>query len=255
MKKRIYLKKKRNKKKGKTILIFTAILILLSTYFVIDFIGTIFGTKLMEYAKVEVGRIARYVVNYSVTTKNIKELEFNNLFIITKNKNDEIQSVDFDPVVVNTLLNSITETVISHFKAIEEGNLDVIDLSKGFLINTNIDKLKQGIIAEIPIGVVTGNSLLANLGPKLPVKLSIAGEIESYIGTSVEYYGINNVLITVYVNIDVSQQIYMPIATDRVVISQKIPIAIKMIQGVVPNCYFGNLNGSSVVSELIKWYN
>lgn len=205
----------------------------------------------MEYAKVEVARIARYVVNYSVTTKNIEALEFDNLFIITKNKNDEIQSVDFDPVVVNTILNAITETVLSHFKAIEEGNLDVIDLSNVFLLNTSIDKLKQGIIAEIPIGVVTGNTLLANLGPKLPVKLSIAGEIESEIGTNIEYYGINSALITVYVNISVSQQIYMPIATDRIVISQKIPIAIKLIQGVVPNCYFGSFS-SSVVSEFIK---
>jgi len=152
------------------------------------------------------------------------------------------------------VLNAITETIISHFKAIEEGDLDVIDLSNNFLLNTSVDKLKQGIIAEIPIGVVTGNTLLANLGPKLPVKLSIAGEIESEIGTNVDYYGINSALITVYVNIDVSQQIYMPIATDRVVVSQKIPIAIKMIQGVVPNCYFGSLT-SSVVSRPIKWYN
>ena len=251
MKRRIYLKKKNKSNKKKNILIITLILICATTYFVIDFIGTVLGTKLMEYAKVEVGRIARYVVNYSVTTQSIKDLEFNNLFIITKNKNDEIQSVDFDPVVVNNVLNAITETVISHFKAIESGDFSVIDLSNGFLINTSIDKLKQGIIAEIPMGVVTGNTLLANLGPKLPVKLSTVGEIESEIGTNVEYYGINSVLITVYVNINVSQQVYMPVAIDRIVINQKIPIAIKMIQGVVPNCYFGSLS-SSVVSELIK---
>jgi sporulation protein YunB len=251
VRKRIYLKKEKKRNKRKHILIATVVLICLSTYFIIDFIGTVLGTKLMEYAKVEVGRIARYVVNYSVTTKSINDLEFNNLFIITKNKDDEIQSIDFDPVVVNTVLNAITETVISHFKAIESGDLDIIDLSNGFLLNTSIDKIKQGIIAEIPIGVVTGNTLLANLGPKLPVKLSIAGEIESEINTNVEYYGINSALLTVYANINVSQQIYMPIATDRIVISQKIPIAIKMIQGVVPDCYFGSLS-SSVVSKLIK---
>ena len=252
MRKKIHLKARSKKNKKKNLLFITFFMICIVTYMMIDFIGGVLGNKLMEYAKVEVGRIARYVVNYSVTTKNIKELEFNNLFIVNKNNADEIQSVDFDPVVVNTVLNAITETVIKHFKAIEEGNLDVIDLSEGFLINTKVDKLKQGIIAEIPVGVVTNNTLLANLGPKLPVKLSVAGEIESYIGTDVEYYGINNAIITVYVNIDVSQQIYMPIATGRVVISQKIPIAIKMMQGVVPNCYFGNLNTSSVVSEIIK---
>lgn len=252
MRRKIRLKRTNSKKRKKQFLLITFVLICICTYFMIDFVGGKLGSTLMKYAETEVGRIARYVVNYSVTTENIKELEFNDLFIINKNKNDEIQTVDFDPVVVNNVLNAITETVIKHFKAIEAGNLDVIDLSEGFLINTNIDKLKQGIIAEIPIGVITGNALLSNLGPKLPVKLSIAGEIESYIGTEVKYYGINNALITVYANIDVSQQIYMPIATGRVVISQKIPIAIKMMQGIVPNCYLGDLNSSSIISQITK---
>jgi len=206
----------------------------------------------MEYAEIEAGRIARYIVNYAVTTENIKELKFNDLFIVEKNKNDEIQTVDFDSIVVNNVLNTITETVIKYFKAVEEGNLEIINLSEGFLINTDTNKLKEGIIAEIPMGIVTGNTILSNLGPKIPVKLSVAGQVESQIGTEVEYYGINNALITVYVNIDVSQQIYMPIATGRVVISQKIPIAIKMMQGVVPDCYFGNLNSSEIVNKIIK---
>lgn len=242
MRKRIKLKAPSKRKWS--FLVITFILICIGTYFIIDFIGRVLGNNLIKYAEVEVGRIARYVVNYAVTTKNIQALEFNDLFIVSKNKNDEIQTVDFDPVVVNNVLNSITETVIAHFKAIEEGNLDVIDLSNSFLINTDIDKLKQGIVAEIPIGIVTGNTLLSNLGPKLPVKLSIAGEIESELETEVKYYGINNALITIYVNINVSEQIYMPIATGKVVISQKIPIAIKLMQGVVPNAYFGNLNGT-----------
>ncbi len=206
----------------------------------------------MEYAKVEVGRIARYVVNYSVSSNNIKEMAAKDLFVVNKNKNDEIQTVDFDPVMINEILNSITENVINNFKAIESGNLEVINLSNGFLINTDVDKLKQGIITEIPIGIITDNALLSNLGPKLPVKLSIAGEIESYVDTKIDYYGINNALITVYVNIDVSQQIYMPIAVDRIIISQKIPIAIKMMQGVVPNCYFGGLTTSSVIKDIVK---
>lgn len=241
----------KRKKKKKYVLLITLIMLAIAVFFTVDFVGRIIGKKMIEYAKVEVGRIARYVVNYSVSSDNIKQMVSKDLFIITKNKDDEIQSVDFDPAMVNEILNAITANVINNFKAIERGDLDVINLSNGFLINTDIDKLKQGIITEIPIGVVTDNALLSNLGPKLPVKLSIAGEIESYVDTKIDYYGINNALITVYVNIDVSQQIYMPIAAGRVIINQKIPIAIKMMQGIVPNCYFGNLN-SSLVNELIK---
>lgn len=253
MHKRIHLKnRKRKNKKKKNFLFFTLLIMAVAVFLMINFIGKTIGSKLMEYAKVEVGRIARYVVNYSVSSNNIKEMAAKDLFVVNKNRNDEIQTVDFDPVMINEILNSITENVINNFKAIESGNLEVINLSNGFLINTDVDKLKQGIITEIPIGIITDNALLSNLGPKLPVKLSIAGEIESYVDTKIDYYGINNALITVYVNIDVSQQIYMPIAVDRIIISQKIPIAIKMMQGVVPNCYFGGLTTSSVIKDIVK---
>lgn len=253
MHKKIHLKnRKRKDKKKKKFLFFTLLIMAIAVFLMINFIGKTIGSKLMEYAKVEVGRIARYVVNYSVSSNNIKKMAAKDLFVVNKNRNDEIQTVDFDPVMINEILNSITENVINNFKAIESGNLEVINLSNGFLINTDVDKLKQGIITEIPIGIITDNALLSNLGPKLPVKLSIAGEIESYVDTKIDYYGINNALITVYVNINVSQQIYMPIAVDRIIISQKIPIAIKMMQGVVPNCYFGGLTTSSVIKDIVK---
>lgn len=243
MGRRIRLKGNQTIKKKRNILILTVVFIILASLFFIDFIGKIFSKELLKYAEAEVSRIAKYVVNYAVTTINIKELEFDELFIVNKNSKEEIQTVDFDPVVVNNVLNSITETVITHFKAIEQGDLDTIDLSNSFLLNVDINKLKQGVVAQIPIGVITGNSLLANLGPKLPVKLSILGEIESQLETEVKYYGINNAMITVYVNIKVSEQIYMPVVTGKIEISQKIPIAIKLMQGIVPDTYFGNMDG------------
>lgn len=252
MRKKVNLKIKNKKKIKINLCLTTLTLVFICTYFVIDFVGKNFSNKLIKYAEIEVGRIARYVVNYAVTTENIKNLKFNNLFIVGKNSNNEIQTVDFDPVVVNTVLNKITETVIEYFKAIEEGNLNIINLSDGFLINTEIDKLKQGIILEIPIGVITDNAILSNLGPKIPVKLSLVGEIESELETEVKYYGINNALITVYANIKVSEQIYMPIATGSIVINQKIPIAMKLIQGIVPNTYFGNLDNYSASNNIIK---
>ena len=172
MRRRIKLRSyTKRKKKKKYVLLITLIMLAIAVFFTVDFVGRIIGKKMIEYAKVEVGRIARYVVNYSVSSDNIKQMVSKDLFIITKNKDDEIQSVDFDPAMVNEILNAITANVINNFKAIERGDLDVINLSNGFLINTDIDKLKQGIITEIPIGVVTDNALLSNLGPKLPVKL------------------------------------------------------------------------------------
>ena len=241
MQKRLHLKGKAKIKRK--LLLFTLITIIIFSIFTVQFIGKTLGEKMIKYAEAEVSRIAKYVVNYAVTTKNRQKLEFNELFIISKNSNEEIQTVDFDPVVVNNILNSITETILSYFKAIEQGDLEVIDLSNSLLLNVDINKLERGIVAEIPIGTITDNALLSNLGPKIPVRLSIIGEIESELETEIKYYGINNALITIYVNIRVSEQIYMPIATGKVVVSQRIPIAIKLMQGIVPTAYCGNIDG------------
>ncbi len=248
MRGKIKLKNKKHKYK-KVLFFLTIIFIIVGTYLTINYVGNRLGKKLLEYASNEVGRIARYVVNYACSTDDIKELEFNDLFVMTKNQNDEIKTIDFNPIVVNNILNAVTKNVIKYFKALEEGNLEVINLKDNFFIKTDLDKLKEGIVVEIPMGAVTGNALLANLGPKIPVKLLLTGDIESYIDTDIKYYGINNALITIYVNLKVSEEIYMPITTGRVTISQKIPIAIKLIQGIVPNFYFDNMGISSIVDN------
>ena len=111
MQKRLHLKGKTKIKRK--LLLFTLITIIIFSIFTVQFIGKTLGKKMIKYAEAEVSRIAKYVVNYAVTTKNIQELEFNELFIISKNSNEEIQTVDFDPVVVNNILNSITETIFS----------------------------------------------------------------------------------------------------------------------------------------------
>lgn len=238
---RVHLRKKRNK----NWLVYTCVLAFVFSLIIIFKLGTFINEKVMEYATIEAQKICKYIVNFAVNSDNISSINFDNLFITTRNANGDIQSVDFDSTVVNDTLNKITETVIKYFKSVENGELDIIDLSKNLLTNTDIDLLREGIVMEIPIGIISNNSLLSNLGPKIPLRLSFTGEVESYISTSVNEYGINNALITIFVNIDVSEQVILPIASEKITVSQKIPIAIKIINGVVPNYYWGDITGNS----------
>ena len=48
-------------------------------------------------------------------------------------------------------------------------------------------------IYYIPLGVVTGNCILSNFGPKVPVKMSVIGNVDSDLKTKLEDSGINNV--------------------------------------------------------------
>ena len=59
--------------------------------------------------------------------------------------------------------------------------------------------------------------------------------------TNVKEYGINNSLITVSVEIKVELMVILPFSTDYVNITNYVPIAIKLIQGKVPQVYGGSL--------------
>ena len=48
------------------------------------------------------------------------------------------------------------------------------------------------------MGIITNNALLSNLGPKVPVKINLVGNVISNVGTKVENYGINSIMVEVY---------------------------------------------------------
>lgn len=94
-------------------------------------------------------------------------------------------------------------------------------------------------------GVISSNSLLSNLGPKIPVKFDLVGEVISNIETKITNYGINNAMMEISVNIELSEQVILTFVSKKIVYNVNIPIAIKLIQGTVPNYYFNGLSRNS----------
>ena len=85
------------------------------------------------------------------------------------------------------------------------------------------------------------NIILSNIGPKIPVKLNMVGDILTDIETKVTDYGINNVVIEVIVKVEVYEQVILPFGAKKVTINTDIPIALKLIQGEIPSYFFNNL--------------
>lgn len=240
MKKRIKLKKHHKFNKFIIILILLIIFIFLS----FKFINLKVNPVLLDYAEMESRKLASIIINDAIN-QNVAKSNIDDMFIITK-EGDEIKSIDFNPVVVNQMLTSTTSLIQSNLKYLEQGKVELLNLTNEALIEYNQDKLKQGIIYEIPSGIVFGNSFLANIGPKIPVKFSLVGDITSYVNTQVTDYGINNALIEVNVVLDLSIQIILPFVTDKITIDTSIPVALKLIQGNVPNYYLNGLNNNSL---------
>lgn len=243
MKKRIHLKRKRKLKKlnilGITVIsVFTGVIIFL------NFINNKFTPILLETAELEIGKFSTIVINKAIAQVLEDKINTEELFDTIINQNGEIQTIDFNPIIVNQVLNVATSVVQNNLKLLEEGDLDTIGIYDMDLPEDRIENLKKGIITKIPMGVITNNSLLSNLGPSIPIRLHYIGDVNSNITTKITQYGINNALVEIGVKVQMTAQIILPFITDKMILECDIPLAIKMIQGSVPNYY-----GSGLVKD------
>ena len=242
--KKLKLKKKTKLTKFK-ILLLTIFFMIMLTLLVLNIVGKKINNKILVFAEAEVSKLSKLIVNKAVSDAVTKTMVVEKLFIIERNSDNDIQLIDFDPRYVNRILSDISDTIIQYFEELEAGYSTIIDIKNNLITNTDISSEKEGIIFEIPLGVISNNALLANLGPKVPVRISFNGELESSLKTDIQNYGINSAVITVSANISVSEQILMPVTSKQITISNDIPIAIKIIQGKIPNYYLNGFNENS----------
>lgn len=236
MKRMILKKKKKFNYLNLFLLIFLCMLFFI--FFIINYVDKNFVPILKQYGDSEIRKFSSLIINNSISNDLLNEIDVDKMFIILKDNNGDVKTIDFDPIIINKSLSRIVSSIQKSLTDIENGNLDNFSY-----LNYDKAKLGRGIVFEIPSGVVLKNSLLANLGPKIPVRFNFVGDIESRINSSVKNYGINNALIEVSVHIKLTTLMILPFITDKVVVETDIPIAFKMFQGNVPSYLIGD--GSS----------
>lgn len=70
--------------------------------------------------------------------------------------------------------------------------------------------------------------------------------------TKVTNYGINSALIEVNLQIKIKEKVILPITTKEIEVISNTPIAIKLIQGTVPNYYSNGINKNETFSIPIE---
>lgn len=99
----------------------------------------------------------------------------------------------------------------------------------------------------IPIGQLSGLSILANVGPRLPVDVLPVGTAQVTIEEDFEGAGVNHVRHTIYMVATCSLTIAVPLIQERVEVTVRLPVAEAIIVGPVPEMYLnlGILPGAS----------
>lgn len=242
----------KNKKRKKSKVINTIIIIFIFlVLFIILFINYYSHKSrdvLMTYAEAETKKLTILVINKAIT-KQMSDSWTEDIFDVVYNDKGEIILIDFNSKNTSKILSTITSLIELNLRAIEEGKIDMLELPLNSLDAYDMDLLDKGIIAYIPFGMATGSNLLYNLGPKIPVKLSLVGDVVTGFSTDVTEYGINNALIKLMIDVKVDTRVILPIISEEVNISASIPIAMKIVQGKIPDYYMNGFSSKSNISN------
>ena len=225
----------------------TVLLIILIISFIISIIMILFAGKRLEkiiisYSTKEVERIANVVLNDVVSLDDdIFDKEFYN---IIKDNEGNISLIDFDSKITNNILKEINDKALERLTELEKGNSKYLELSDS-LKGTRLTYLDNGIVCDIPLGVLLNNSLLVNFTTSIPIKFSFIGTVTSNMFTNVKEYGFNNALIEIGIEVTIKEQITMPHSTKNIPVTTIINLATQVVQGQVPLYYNGSFTTSS----------
>ena len=209
---------------------------------IIYFAGKKLDPIIIRYSTAEVGRIANVILNDII---NLDSSAYDNSFFsITRDNEGNIQLIDFDTQLTNGILNSINKKALERLHALEKGDSSDLVLSNS-LKGTRLTYLEDGIVCDMPIGVLLGNSLLVNLSPSIPIRFSFIGTVNSNMITNVKEYGFNNALIEVGIEVTIKLRITMPHSTEDVLITTTVNLATQIVQGNVPLYYNGEFRTNS----------
>ena len=124
-------------------------------------------------------------------------------------------------------------------------NMDSEDINKRFDYKYyDVNKFKyvrSGLLYEFNINSIYNNTLFSNIGASIPLKISFLGSVNSNIEIKTKDYGINNLIVEAYLNINVKCYTTMPLGSKIHEISINELIFVDIIKGEIPNYYISDV--------------
>lgn len=179
------------------------------------FVNKSIEPTLMKYAEMHSKKVATALMTKAVKDRIDEGFDVDSLMKVKHDKNGNVSTIDVNTKQVNEILTSTTTYIEKYLQEVEEG----------------------GESMSVPLGRITDNAFLGNVGPDIPVEFTTVGNVHTDIKQKFEEHGINNTAIKIVMEVEVTLQVLIPLHTDEVKVKQEIPIATKIVQGKVPEYY------------------
>ncbi len=220
-------------KKSKLIIIFSIIIILIFTT-TSSIFKWYFDSVTPNINEIVVTKLEKVVYEILTSELNTKEINENNMLVLTKNKDGEIITVDYDLKKAYEINNNINNSI----------RKSINNLNNSTLRNSEFENINNSLFINIPLFINSKYSIISSLGPSIPIKIDFVDTIMTNLKTKVTSYGMNNSLAEIYVVTEVKIKIITPVTSKEIVINYDILIDATMINGRIPMFY-----GSDITSE------
>ncbi len=191
----------------------------------------------LRYAEVQSNKIASLVISKAINSRTSNVLDVNDIIEHVPSDQSNMVTTKFNTEIINRVLADTQNLVQTHLEQAEEGNLEHLPYLDDIEYDTEAMEDQGGIVFFVPLGQATNIPLLGNLGPKIPIRFHVIGNVKSNVESEIEEFGINNAYVEVNIYIKVNVQVIVPLATKMTSVEQRIPVAMGLVQGQVPQIY------------------
>jgi len=166
-------KKSKSSKKNRIVLLIFFVFI--TNIFLFNLFGNSLSVNISKMTRVKIEEISKYYMNRVIKKYlNIDSSSYIKLNFV----NNNIVGVDIDNNKSNKLLKSVIDDLEKMVRDIENGKIN--DYS-----NLEFIYGDKCLILLVPLGTSFNNSLLYDIGPKIPVKVSFLENVDAYLDVSV----------------------------------------------------------------------
>lgn len=170
---------------------------------------------IISIAETRAHLIATETIHHVLYDKVLANVNYNDLVFVHKDTQQRITMMQANTIKISRLVS--------------QANLGIKEA---------LDSLKEQSF-QIPLGQTLGSKILANYGPRINVKILPIGSVDVSFIDEFQQAGINQVRHILYLNINTTVKIVVPLTTEGVTVNNQIPIAETIIVGEVPDTYFG----------------
>lgn len=220
----------RFKKRRKTNNVYFIILIIIVyCTFLLEYIEKKADDTLIRSVQLFVKKDVYKVINSGINDIFVNE-DIDDMVNIVSNDDGEILSIDYRLNACYRLLNKYIAYIYD--------TLTSTDFS---------DKYYEDGVYFVSSSLINNALLFNNLGLKIPMKVNVATDIRSNFKTSVEEYGINSVLVELYLIIEVHSWFVNPFNDGNFGDTYEYVISSKIVNGKIPDYFGGILEKSSAI--------